>query len=188
MPAPRQPENKEVWNTPPQDVVNIVYGIANIVNGCFTPFLRNGFGSRGFAAHPISLIFMIGYAGFANCPEMSLYIPVWLLFVLMRQLKTNKNQHSRYQGYPWLCRMIPFVNTEYKARTVEPWVLFFGGIFLMDVSLGIGQLLIIGCATLFVVLMIEVASISARKRAMEDARHEAAQMADLQRGGDGWGD
>ena len=90
MPAPRQPQDNAAWNTKPQDIANILYGLAAIINGCFTPFLRSGFGSRGFASHPISLILMIVYGGFANCPEMSLYIPAWLVFVVLRQMKTGQ--------------------------------------------------------------------------------------------------
>jgi hypothetical protein len=185
MPAPRQPADKPAMQKP-QDIANIIYGLAAIVNGCFTPFLRSGFGSRGFASHPISLILMIAYGGFANCPEMSLDIPAWLMFVIMRQMKTNKRQHSRYQGYPWLCRII--TRNEYQARMIEPWVVFGMGICLTNAAPALGQFLIIGCASLFVTLCIETASIQARKRAMEDARHEAEQMKDLMKGGDGWGD
>ena len=186
MAAPRQPQDNAAWNARPQDIANILYGIASIVNGCFTPFLRSGFGSRGFAAHPISLIFMVFYGAAARCPEMSLWIPAWLVMVILRQLRTDKRQHSRYQGYPWLCRLV--TRNEFQARMIEPWVVFAGGICLTDTAPALGQFLIIGCASLFVTLMIETASIQARRRAMEDARKEAAQMADLMKGGDGWGD
>jgi hypothetical protein len=181
QPTERKPQR-------PEDVVNIVYGIATIYSGCFTPVLRSGFGSRAFASYPASLILMIAYGGFANCQEIGLYIPVWLVMVVVRRLTADKRQHSRAQGYPWLCRRIPFVRNEYQARVIEPWVCFFAGIFLMSLSPALGNFVAAGCVPLLAVLMTEVAALQARKQAMEDAQKEAATMMDLQRGGSGWGD
>jgi hypothetical protein len=187
MPQP-QP-NKPVWEqATPQDMVNILYVLTTIYNGCLTPVIRSGFGARAFAWYPASLILMIFYGGAAHCPEMQIYIGVWFMFIVMRRLTPNKRQHSRYQGYPWLCRLIPFVRNEYQARLLEPWVVFFGGIFLLDVSPGMAQFLIFGCISLFLTLLAEVSALSARKRAMEDARKEAKQMMDISQGGTGWGD
>jgi len=186
MPAPRQPDENAVWKTKPTDIANILYSLAAVVNGCFTPFLRSGFGSRAFGAYPFSLLLMVVYGGFANCQEMSLYIPAWLMFVIMRQMKTDKRQHSRYQGYPWLCRII--TRNEYQARMIEPWVVFGIGLCLVGAAPALAQFMVIGCASLFVTLCVETASLQARKRAMEDARKDAQQMADLIKGGDGWGD
>ena len=75
-------------------------------------------------------------------------------------MKTDKGQHSRYQGYPWLCRII--TRNEYQARMIEPWVVFGMGICLTNAAPALGQFLIIGCASLFVTLCIETASIQAQ--------------------------
>ncbi len=186
MPAPRQPDENAVWKTKPTDIANLLYSLCAVINGAFTPFIRSRFGSMGFASHPISLLLMVFYGAAAPCPEMSLYIPVWLMFVILRRFKPDRNQHSRYQGYPWLCRI--FTRNEYQARMIEPWVVFGIGLCLVDVAPALAQFMVIGCASLFVTLCVETASLQARKRAMEDAQKDAAQMMDLHRGGDGWGD
>jgi hypothetical protein len=71
---------------------------------------------------------------------------------------------------------------------IEPWVVFGIGLCLVEVAPPLAQFMVIGCASLFITLCIETASIQARKRAMDDARKDAQQMADLMKGGDGWGD
>ncbi len=168
----------------PEDVINIVYGLATIYNGAFTPVLRSRFGSHAFASYPATLILLLVCA--ASCPELAKYIPVWLALVLFRRLTADRTLHSRYQGYPWLCRLIPFVNTEFRARAVEPWLCFFGGIFLMQVSEPLARFVMGGSLSLFIVLMTETVTLEKRKRAMHDAAVEAGRMMDLQRGGNGW--
>ena len=156
----QQPQDKAVWNTPPQDMATIFYKLATVVNGCFTPIIRSGFGTHAFAWYVGSLILMIFYGGAAHCPEMQIYIGVWFMFVIMRRLKPDKRQHSRYQGYPWLMHLIPFVRNEYQARLIEPWVVFFGGVFLIGESPGMAQFFILGAISLFMVLGMETAALS----------------------------
>jgi hypothetical protein len=131
---------------------------------------------------------LVAYGLFAPCEEMGVYIPVWLMFLIMRVGKTEKRQHSRYQGYPWLCRMIPFMNNEYKARLAEPFVLFAGGMLVMQYSPAMSVFLLSGCVSLLAILSAESGAIAVRKRAMEDAMKEGQQMMNISRGGSGWGD
>ena len=180
---PQPPERKPQR---PEDIVNIVYGLATIYNGAFTPILRSGFGSKAFASYPITLIFMVVASAYLRCPQLITYIPVWLVLVVLRRITADRTQHSRYQGYPWLMRLIPFVRNEFQGRLLEPGIIFFTGVFLAPSSLPLARFVIGGSLSLFIVLGTEMEVMCARKRAMHDARVDARRMADLERGGDGW--
>ncbi len=180
---PQPPEKKE---TKPQDVINVVFGIATIYSGCFTPLIRSGFGTHAFASYFFSMIGMYVYAGYAYCPQLVLYLPVWIVMVAFRRITADRTQHSRYQGFPWLVAILPFARKELHARMLEPWLLFFGGMFLFQYSEPLGKFVMGGCAALLVVLATEMEVVRARKRAMHDARVNAERMSDLSRGGDGW--
>jgi hypothetical protein len=175
-------ETPEPKKEKPQDVINVVYMIASIHAACVTPLLRSRFGSHAFAAYPAAGILMFAYAGFANCPLLAWYIPVWMLMVAFRRLTCDPAQHSRYQGFPWTLGWLG----EHGARCLEPFVCLFGGVFLCMISQPLGEFVAAECLSMLIVLGTEMEMLRSQKRAMRDAQIQARQMSDLQRGGNGW--
>lgn len=182
-----QPPDKPAAQKP-QDIINIVYVLASIYNGCFTPLIRSGFGLKAFAAYPLSLIFMFVYAGYARCPQLIRYVPVWILLIVFRRITADPDAHSRYQGYPLLARRFPFMKGELMARKLEPWLCFYGGIFLLPYSQPLGAFVMGACLSLLITLGTEMELVKARKRAMHDQFLDSQRMAEIQRGGTGWRD
>lgn len=175
MPNP-QPEK-------PQDVVNIGFTLASIHTACITPFIRSRFGTHAFAGYPMAGLLMFFYAGFARCPLLLWYIPAWMAMIAYRRLTADRNQHSRYQGYPWV---FGWMANEYVARVFEVFIAFFAAVFLSMVSKPLSKFVMAEIVSLIIVLATECATLGARKRALHDAQIEARHMSDLQRGGSGW--
>lgn len=167
----------------PEDVVNVVFSIASIHAACITPFLRSRFGSHAFAGYPLAALLMFFYAGFANCPLLAWYILPWMAMIAFRRITSDRNQHSRYQGYPWVFARLA---NEYAARVAEVFICFFAALFLSTVSEPLAAFVMAEIVSLLIVLATEQATLQARKRAMRDAQIEARQMSEMQRGGSGW--
>jgi hypothetical protein len=182
-----QPQQKPAWEqVNRKDAANLITIALTAFNGCFVPIIRSGPGTRAYAWYWLSVIGMWLYKDAAPCPEMDIYIPVWLMFVVMRRFKPNRDTHSRHQGYPWLARII--TRNEYQARFVEPFIVMLAGLLVMGEAPAFGPFLIFGGISLFMGFSTEVSALEARKRQMEDAQWQGRQMADMQRGGTGWGD
>lgn len=180
------PPYKPLWEHKPLDIINIVYTLSRIYAGVLTPVLRKGFGVKAFTSYPITLIFMFLSAAYLNCREIALYMPGWLAMVVIHRLTPDRSQDSRYQGYPWLTRLI--VRGELRARTLEPFLVFFAAIFIRQDSEPLSNFLL-GCSvSLFMVLMTEVQVMHAQKIAIGDAEIRARQKANMQRGYSGWRD
>jgi hypothetical protein len=167
----------------PQDVVNIVFTIAAAHVGCITPFIRCRFGSYAFGGYWLSAVIMFSYAALYNCGLLVWYMLPWGVMVAFRRLTADNDQHSRYQGYPWVFGRM---TGEYVARIGEVFIVFFLGVFAAMVSVPLSNFVLLEMVSLVVVLWIESATLQARKRAMKDAEWQARQMADLNRGGNGW--
>ncbi len=98
------------------------------------------------------------YAWIANDPVMDLLIPIYLLAILLRicgQIKLRFQgviQHTRYDGDPWLARLVLFSKDENKCKSVgEPALAIMTGYFLLSTSDALGAYLIIGGFAMFLV-------------------------------------
>lgn len=181
---PPQPKDKPVWETKPLDLFDMVYNLALVYAGVVLPVIRSGFGVK--APAPFVYTFILLWA-FAMCyPPFLLYIPVWLGFVAYRRITLDKRAHTRYRGHPWMSCLLPFVNSEFKGRVVEPWLVMAFGVYLKTYSADLAGFFIGSGIALYVVLLVEQAAIDARRRALHDAQLEAQEWADLEQGGDGW--
>jgi hypothetical protein len=184
---PQPPNDKPVWDTKPRDMFDPLYNLLTVYAGVVTPLIHSGFGMRGLAPYPFTLILLFGYASFGRCPSLLLTIPVWLALVFFRAVTVDKHEHSCYRGFPWFaCRVIPFVNNEKKGRIAEAFVVLLAGALLLPWSAPLGVFVIGSGIALYGVLVMEQMEIDARKRSVHDARIEAERWADLANGGDGW--
>src|SRR5271155_5379044 len=114
-----QPPQKPVWEQNPIDLMNMLYIVMTMLAGVATPIIHSGFGTRAQAPYLWTLVMMVLYVGYARCPQLIPFIPIWLLFVIWRRITTDRYQHTGYRGHPWLACLIPFVTNEFKGRIVE---------------------------------------------------------------------
>ncbi len=123
-----------------------------------------------FAAYPLSALLMLVYAGAADCPLLAWYILPWLGMVFIRRVTTDPNQHSRYQGYPWV---FGWMAGEYVARLAEVFICFFGAVFLVIVDEEIARFVMAMIVSIIVAAWVEFSTLRTRSIAMRDARIEA---------------
>ncbi len=173
MPEPKQDK--------PQDVIDLSHYAALVVSGPFLPLLRSRCGSHAFE-HLWPCVFYIPfYAAFTDAPEIIYWVPVWLVLLVFRRLTHDRNQHSRYRGWPWLGGL--FTRREKNARLIEATLVLAGGYALDGPA---GKFLMIGAAGLFVTFVVESMVIQSRERINKDNAIEAENMARVQRGGRWW--
>jgi hypothetical protein len=174
----RQPEPKPM--TKPQDVVNVVFGLASVGAAVFTPALHWGQGTHAYRHTGIWALFLIvGYS--AICPPVAYYIPIWVLLLLLRRGAASRDVHSMYQGYPWY---LPFLS-ERMARILEPIVLFGIGTCLSSVSEELANFCLIGAVSLFIITGVELEVIKAHRRIGRDREIEMRNQMRWYRG-DNW--
>lgn len=171
---------KEPSMPQPVDIVNIVFGIAMTHATCFTPLLRKRPGTRAYAIYgPLALMMMYGYAGFGQAPQLLLYIPVWLFFVIYRRVFANRVWISSFQGLSigtgWFGH-----NT---ARLLESILLFALGVFLYPTNEGLGNFVAAGALSTFIVHMTELQAADSLRRRMHDAQCDMRYQAWIQKGG-----
>ncbi len=171
---------KEPQMPKPMDVINVVFGVAMMHATCFTPPLRKRPGTRAYAIYgPLALMLMYGYAGFAECPELLPYIPVWLFFVVYRRIFANRQWISNFQGLSigtgWVGH-----NT---ARLCESMFLFALGVFLSTISVALGNFVAAGALSTFIVHVTELQAAESLRRRMRDSQYDMQYQAWIQKGG-----
>lgn len=181
----KQPPNQPT-KIDPRQAFDPIYNVLTLICGVATVPLHCGFGSRGLAPYVYTVFFMIGYIGFGRCPQLALYLPVWMAMVAYRRCTIDKRQISNYRGYPYLACLLPFVSGEKQGRIVEPFLLFVLGIYLLPISIPLGRFMLGIGAAMFLYLLLELAAIEARKRSIDDDRKAAERWADLANGGNGF--
>lgn len=146
MPGDHKPPDDLFEQIEKKDFANGIYGLCRLHSACFWPFLRSGMGSHALAwPGPFALVGMFGYAGVTESPEMIVFMAVWLLAVIVGRLRTDRTQHSLYDGWPSLTmRMFPFVKTEDTARMIEPAFCLLAGALLLSVSHPLGVFVMAG--------------------------------------------
>lgn len=182
-----QPPSSEGFNF--RQTANLTYLLASAHATCFTVFFRHSFGTQAFGRNGLlALVLLLVYAGLAEEPRMLTYACLWLAALVLQRLRTGwlvlsgMVWHSRYAGYSYLARMIPFVRTERAARTVEQFFCFLVGLLLLPVSESLGLFVMAGGVSLAIVLGMELEITRNRVRAMRDAAIEQRHLAALYRG------
>lgn len=168
-----QPEPRE---TKPQDILNLAFNCASAYGACLWPFCRSSFGSRAFAGYPLSLIGMLVYAGWRECEAMGAYVIAWLVAVAYRRLTTDSNQHSLYQGYPWV---FGWMATERVARLSEMFIAFPLAVYYSTIDGAMTDFFMCMIPALLLVQWVEAARDAAWKRQRRDAEVLSRHMSEL---------
>lgn len=159
--------------------INVVYWVFKGLGTCVTPFIRRDFGVNGIGSSGlVAFLIIIFYGGERNAPEIVLYLMAWLAALFWRKSQSARNErkgraeHSQYDGWPWLAMKIPFVKSEQKAKSLEPFVCFFGGGFICPISETIGTLVMLSAFGLLLARVIDLRAHETRVRRMRDAMIE----------------
>jgi hypothetical protein len=159
----------------PQDVFNCVWYFANAMAASLTPLTRSHMGTHAFKYSGIpALVYIFCCAGFTDSMELMWYIPVWLVMVVYRRATADHNEHSEYPGRPWFLGFM----SEWSARASEPCLLFFGSMFLAEISPQVTGFIMLGSMAMFVVNFMQQTINEDIQRRQRDAEIEMRRMAE----------
>jgi hypothetical protein len=160
----------------PADILNLGFNVASAYGACLWPFTRSHFGSHAFAGYPLSLIGMVVYAGWRNCDAMMTYLVVWLVALIYRRLTADRNQHSRFQGYPWV---FGWMANQHVAKLGECFIAFALAVYYSTVDGAMTDFFMCMIPALILVEAVQKARDTAWKRQRRDAEVIAEHMRDL---------
>lgn len=159
-------------------------------------FIRRGFGdrylSRQAAAAILAILVFPAFAGTTDVEALLPFLGFYLFMLFGRRVESVKLRakgpapHSRYSGFPVLL-YLPLLRRIDEARfkaTWEPWIVMFGGVFLMPVSEGLGRFVAVAGIAMAITESLRRAYFEHRARDLRDAyleqRAMAARFRDLQ--------
>ena len=150
-----------------------------------TAFSRRDFGKEHFglnALFGIAITFV--YAGFANCPEVLVFLAFWFLAVIAQRIRQFKNErngvviHSRYNGYPVLAwKLFPWIKTEGNAKAAEAFLCMIVGWCIAQFVPPLGFYIGLGWISILASEAILVEIQKRRLQAMRDAEIEQRYLA-----------
>ncbi|MCK6486426.1 MAG: hypothetical protein HUU22_11045 [Phycisphaerae bacterium] len=106
---------------------------------------------------------------------------------ILERRRGGAPQHSRYNGFPRLCRLFPRVREVTVKSIIEPAVVFLVGVFMMPVSEPLGSYLMLASSGLLLSVNLLVGYERMRAMDMQDAAIEQRDLAEsLRNGRDRW--
>jgi hypothetical protein len=156
--------------------LNLLYFWAVIQSVCVMPFLRTGMGPRALGwLGPLALVWMWCYGALRPCPLLFPYILAWLVMCVVQKLLKDRSQHSRYLGFPLLCKL-PLVKRENAGRLLETVVVAGLAFGLFEVDRKFGEFVSFSAGALFVKLVIDRVL---REKRLQDLRDAELAQRDL---------
>jgi hypothetical protein len=146
---------------------------------CLIPFIRHSCGTNVPGIYGVFGLFLMIFAFLASKDIGVLcFMAAWFLAVLCQRTwslylyRRGWREHSRYSGWPWLAKLIPFCKTEAQAKSMEPPLCFGIGCLLSPLSPGTGAFIILGGASLLIVRIMQLAVTDRQVTAMLDMELE----------------
>ena len=171
--------------------MNLLYLLVCGHSACFTVFTRHSFGVEALGINGVAALgLMLGYICFTGSPAMLPFLAIWLVALALQRLTTFVRsrrgwyEHSRYEGYPWLGFMVPFVRRVQVRKVCEMALCLTAGTFLLGVDQGLGQFVFFGFFSLMGKAAIEGQIDQNRVQRMRDAEIEMRQLVDQFNGRD----
>jgi hypothetical protein len=181
---PQEQKNGE-WGH--RESFNLIYAVAHAHGLCFLPFSRINFGPEGLRWGWLSMLLMFLYAGFARCPEMLIYLLVWLFAIgiqrvnTMALLRRGWRPHSRYGGDSILVRR--GVTSPKTALFVDlMFVVGAAGCFALAELPKMVTFVAPGVVSLIIENLVNHEITRRKVRQMQDAEIEGRYVSDLYRG------
>jgi hypothetical protein len=158
---------------------NLLYIVAESHASCVTPFLRHSFGTNMPGMYGIFAILLMLFA-FVASEDIGVlcYLVLWFPVLICQRMRTfylfrcGWREHSRYSGWPWLAKLIPYCKTESDAKAMEPAICIGIGFLLLPLSPGTGVFVGLGGVSLFILRIMQLASLSRQVTAMHDMELE----------------
>lgn len=155
-----------------------------------TVFLRTDFGREGIGVLGLcSIVLMLFYATFTQCPAMLVYFWLWILAVICQRIKQAMNRrrgvilHSYYNGYPWLVKRVMPRISERNAKGVEAFLCMFIGFGLAQLDPPLGWFVIAGGVATLLAETLIVEQSRRRLQMMRDAEIEQRYLAEQYKSG-----
>jgi len=164
---------------------NVFYLLVCAHSTCFTVFTRHSFGVEGLGTNGVAALgLMFAYACYTASPAMLQYLAIWFVALALQRLTTFVRtrrgwyEHSRYEGYPWLAFMLPFVRDVPGAKFFEMLFCLMAGTFFLGIDEALGRFVLFGAFSLLAQAVIERQGETNRLQAMRDAEIEMRGLAD----------
>lgn len=155
-----------------------------------TAFSRTDFGRERIGLFGLcSMVLMLFYATFAQCPAMLVYFGLWILAVICQRIKQYRNWrrgvilHSYYNGYPWLVKRVMPRISERNAKGVEAFLCMFIGFGLAQFDPPLGWFVIAGGVAIWLEETLAVEQTRRRLQMMRDAEIEQRCLAEQYKSG-----
>jgi len=170
--------------------LNVLYLLLSGHATCLTVFLRRGFGVEALGINGVMAFTMILlYAAATQDAFVAIFFWAWLVALIAQRIETyrlvrrGRIEHSRYDGWPSVAMLLPFVKTEFAAKNViEPAICLFGGALLCPVSEALGGFVLLGFFSLALKRGLENQVNRMRVQRLRDAEIEQRQLAEWFRG------
>jgi hypothetical protein len=174
-----------------REAFGLLYLTVSVHSACVTPFLRVGFGWEGLGLPAILAIpFVFTVAAIKQAPEMTWFLPVWFVAVVVQRIITAVNHsrgirvHSRFQGIPWFAMRVLRVRKDRMARLlIEPLLCVLAGLCLTLWSEVTGGFIAAAALSLIVKATIDLQTVDRRLQQMRDAHIEQTYFAERFRDG-----
>jgi hypothetical protein len=164
---------------------NLLYLLVSAHSTCFTAFTRHSFGVAELGANSAAAFaLLLVYICVTGSQAMCAFMFVWFAALALQRLAMfvqglrGHYEHSRYEGYPWLGFMVPFVRRVQGAKLCEMLICLIAGPLLMGVDDALGSFVFFGTFSLMGKAAIEGQIEQNRIQSMRDARIEMEYYAD----------
>ncbi len=90
------------------------------------PFINHGQGVNFFGVETLyAFIGVPVLASYAKSPEMVTFWYLWLFFLAKARITANRNEDSKYMGWPWLASWATLgLLPEGLLRIIEPFIVY----------------------------------------------------------------
>jgi hypothetical protein len=159
--------------------VNLFYLLVCGYAACTTVFTRHSFGVETLGMNGVAALgLMLGYICFTGSPAMVPFLAIWFIALAVQRLITFVRsqrgwyEHSRYEGYPWLGFMAPFVQRVEGAKFCEMMFCLMAGAVLLGIDEALGRFVLFGFFSLIAKAAIESQIEQNKLQRMRDAEIE----------------
>jgi hypothetical protein len=172
--------------------MNLMYVLVSGHATCVTPFVRRNFGRdalgrNGVVALVILFCYMAAYPRHVVLQQFTMW---WFVMLVLQRLKTmylisrGRSPHSRFDGYPYVGFLLPFVKDHKGAWIIEFLALVACGSWLSSIDAPLGKLILISAVCLLVKTGFDEEIVRRRLQTMRDAEIEQRVLLDRYRRGD----
>ncbi len=174
MPKEQQQQGSLVQDM--KNSFNLSLWLINSLCLCFFVFIRSGMGTRALGWEGLIVFGSLPMlAALLHSNAMLLFWKAWIVMALFRMLTADRNQHTRYPGWPWVMSILTLgLLGESKLRFLEPFMLLGVAYLISDVSMPAAKAIAFGGIAIGINNRIGMALRRKIRDDIRDAAHDAA--------------